>query len=139
MRGLYDGIYIFDTTEARYVWEHPYYPQFYVPDSAVKHGFLTKNESVDKEESAFLATLRGRNKSTDRVISFEKGPLAGLVRFEFTALGARNNQCRKDLYIDLIQMIGSKKTCQYMYIRRIRIRELIYFPRQELSLLRSME
>ena len=88
VRGLYDSIYVFDTTEARFVWEHPYYPQFYVPNSAVKHGVLAKNESVDKEESAFLVTLKGKNKSTDRVISFEKGPLAGLVRFEFAALGA---------------------------------------------------
>ncbi|KAL2053729.1 hypothetical protein ABVK25_006033 [Lepraria finkii] len=86
VRGLYDSIYVFDTTEALLVWEHPYYPQFYIPSSAVKHDVLTKNEPVDKEGSAFLATLKGKNKSTDRVISFEKGPLAGLVRFEFTAL-----------------------------------------------------
>ena len=96
MRGLYDSVYVFDTIEARFVWEHPYYPQFYVPNSAVKHGVLAKNESVDKEESAFLATLKGKNKSTDRVISFEKGPLAGLVRFEFAALGtpAMAQQCK---------------------------------------------
>ena len=87
MRGLYDGIYIFDTTEARFVWEHPYYPQFYIPKSAVKEAVVTKDESVDKEESAVLATLKGKHKSTDRVIVFEKGPLAGLARFEFAALG----------------------------------------------------
>ena len=87
MRGLYDGIYVFDTTEARFVWEHPYYPQFYIPNSAIKDAVLTKDESVDEEESAFLATLKGKHKSTDRVIIFEKGPLAGLVRFEFAALG----------------------------------------------------
>ena len=96
VRGLYDSIYVFDTTEALLVWEHPYYPQFYIPSSAVKHDVLTKNEPVDKEGSAFLATLKGKNKSTDRVISFEKGPLAGLVRFEFTALGtpAMTHQCK---------------------------------------------
>lgn len=87
VRGLYDGVYIFDTTQSRHVWEHPYFPQFYIPSSAVKHGMLTQDDAVDKEESAFLATLKGKNKSTDRVISFEKGPLAGLVRFEFAALG----------------------------------------------------
>ena len=89
VRGLYDGIYVFDTTEARFVWEHPYYPQFYIPTSAVKDDVLTKHESVDKEGSAFLATLKGEHKSTDRVIVFEKGPLGGLVRFEFAALGSR--------------------------------------------------
>ena len=87
VRGLYDGIYVFDTTEARFVWEHPYYPQFYIPNSAVQNAVLTKDESVDEEESAFLATLKGKHKSTDRIIVFEKGPLAGLVRFEFAALG----------------------------------------------------
>lgn len=87
VRGLYDGIYVFDTTEARFVWEHQYYPQFYIPSSSVKAGVLTKDGSVDKEESAFLATLKGENKSTDRIIIYDKGPLAGLVRFEFSALG----------------------------------------------------
>ena len=87
MRGLFDSFYVFDTTEARLVWEHPYYPQLYIPISSVKQDVLTKDQPVDKGESAFLATLTGRNKSTDRVISFEKGPLAGLVRFEFAALG----------------------------------------------------
>lgn len=89
MRGLYDGVYVFDTTEARFVWEHPYYPQFYIPNSAVKDDVLTKDESVDREGSAFLATLKGKHKSTDRVIVFEKGPLARLVRIEFAALGSR--------------------------------------------------
>ena len=48
---------------------------------------FTKNDAVNEDKSAFLATLKGKTKSTDRVISFEKGPLAGLVRFEFAALG----------------------------------------------------
>ena len=87
VRGLYDNVYIFDTTEARHVWEHPYFPQFYVLSSAVKHGAVSKKEAVDKEESAFLAVLKAENKSTDRVLCFEKGPLAGLTRFEFAALG----------------------------------------------------
>lgn len=65
----------------------PYYPQWYIPRSAVKAGILSKNDAVDGERSAFLATLKGGKKSTDRVIIFEKGPLAGLVRFEFAALG----------------------------------------------------
>lgn len=86
VRGLFDKVYVFDTLEASHVWEHPYYPHFYIPTEAIKRGLLTKNESVDKEESAFLATLKGTNRTTDRVISFEKGPLAGLVRFEFEAL-----------------------------------------------------
>ncbi|KAM0795356.1 hypothetical protein BDR22DRAFT_826087 [Usnea florida] len=86
VRALYDNLYIFDTTEAQHVWEHPYYPQFYVPSSAIKSGLLTKNEAIDDNKSAFLATLKGEDRSTDRVLTFEKGPLSGLVRFEFSAL-----------------------------------------------------
>lgn len=72
---------------AQYVWEHPYYPQFYVPISAIKSGLLTKDDAVDEEKSAFLATLKGESRSTNRVVTFERGPLSGLVRFEFGALG----------------------------------------------------
>ncbi len=87
VRALYGSLWVFDTTAARHVWEHEWYPQYYVPVEAVKSVSVTKNEAVDKEGSAFLATLKGRSKSTDRVLVFEKGPLAGLVRFEFAALG----------------------------------------------------
>ena len=87
VRALYDSEYLFDTTEARHVWEHPYFPYYYVPISIVKDGVLVKNDAIDKDNSAFLATLSGKSKSTDRVLVFEKGPLAGLVRFEFLALG----------------------------------------------------
>ncbi|MCJ1458862.1 hypothetical protein MMC28_009236 [Mycoblastus sanguinarius] len=114
VRALYDRIYIFDTTEARHVWEHPFFPQFYVPSTAVKKGLLTKNESVDKEESAFLATLKSERKSTDRVISFEKGPLGGLVRFEFAALGMmRKLNLEGSLHIDDYKTLGSRKIYQY--------------------------
>lgn len=89
VRGLYDSVYVFDTTEARHVWEHPYFPQFYVPSSTIKDGMLRQNELVDKEESAFLATLKGRSKSSDRILTFVKGSLAGLTRIEFAALGLR--------------------------------------------------
>ena len=102
VRALFDGTYVFDTLEARHVWEHPYFPQFYVPTSAVKSGLLTKNDAVDKENSAFLVTLKGKERSTDRAISFEKGPLAGLVRFEFAAMGRKcmNLHPRQSINLD---------------------------------------
>ena len=87
VRGLYNGLYIFDTTEALYVWEHPYFPQFYVATSAIKEGTVSRKEPVDDKESAYLVNFEVKDKSTDRVLQFEKGPLAGLTRFEFAALG----------------------------------------------------
>ncbi|KAK4690394.1 hypothetical protein P7C71_g6384, partial [Lecanoromycetidae sp. Uapishka_2] len=86
VRGLFDGRYVFDTTAASHVWEHPYYPQFYVPISSINSSQLRKDEAVDEDKSAFLATLKGNSKVTDQVISFEKGPLAGLLRIEFGSL-----------------------------------------------------
>ncbi|KAG8525858.1 uncharacterized protein KY384_000618 [Bacidia gigantensis] len=88
VRGLFDGDYVFDTTQASHVWEHPFYPQFYVPASAFRGGTLIKGSAVNDELSAFLSALRGNNRSTDRVLSFEKGPLAGLVRVEAGAIDA---------------------------------------------------
>ena len=31
VRATFGGEQIFDTTRARYVWEWPYYPQYYIP------------------------------------------------------------------------------------------------------------
>jgi len=35
VRGMVDGAWVFDTTSALYLWEHPYYPQYYIPDEDV--------------------------------------------------------------------------------------------------------
>ncbi|KAI1385535.1 DUF427-domain-containing protein [Hypoxylon trugodes] len=94
VRILYNGVYIADTTSAVYVWEHEYYPYFYVPKSSVKEGVL--HPSQHSNDAAFqTATLRVGDRSTDRVLIFadkgiaEKGKeLEGLVRFEFGAVDA---------------------------------------------------
>ncbi|KAL9043647.1 MAG: hypothetical protein Q9214_003171, partial [Letrouitia sp. 1 TL-2023] len=86
VRSIFDHVWIFDTTEARHVWEHPYYPQYYVPSQVIIPGLLSKNDPIDNDGSAFFATLKGSTKSTDRVLVFEKGALEGLVRFEFSAM-----------------------------------------------------
>jgi len=88
VRALFDGKFLFDTTSAKHVWEHKYFPQFWIPITAVTPGVLTKGKALDAETSAYFATAKGVNKETDRVITFEKGPLAGLVRFEFKAMDA---------------------------------------------------
>ncbi|KAH8808105.1 hypothetical protein F5884DRAFT_752658 [Xylogone sp. PMI_703] len=88
VRALFDGVWVVDTIEARHVWEHKYFPEFWVPVKSVKEGVLTKGEAYDAEKSAFKATVKGQAKSTPRVLIFEKGPLAGYVRFEFKAMDA---------------------------------------------------
>lgn len=85
VRALFDGDYVFDVTDARHVWEHPYYPQYYVRTQSIKPSFLVKQQAVDESDAAFYARLTGPSRSTDRVLIFEKGDLAGLVRIEFDA------------------------------------------------------
>lgn len=50
-------------------------------------GVLTKGKAFDAGGSAFAATAKGKGKTTDHVLMFEKGELEGLVRFEFKAMG----------------------------------------------------
>lgn len=54
-------------------------------------GVLTKGDAFDSGASAFRAVAKGKDRTTERVLIFEKGPLAGLVRFEFKAMG--KNPC----------------------------------------------
>lgn len=99
MRALFNHVVVVDTTKARHVWEHPSFPQFYVPfeDLEPTTVVVEKNQAVTGpggpgddpgDPVAFFATLHVRNRSTDRVLVFDNGPLAGLVRFEFAAMDA---------------------------------------------------
>jgi hypothetical protein len=39
--------------------------------------------------------VKGKKNTSDRVLIFEKGPLEGLVRFEFKAMGTIGTKCGK--------------------------------------------
>ena len=66
VRGFRGSEPVFDTTSARYVWEVPYYPQYYIPVADVRADVLRDGR-------------RGA-----RV--FDEGPFAGLVRFRWDTL-----------------------------------------------------
>ncbi|MCJ1282737.1 hypothetical protein MMC26_002062 [Xylographa opegraphella] len=85
VRILQDGKYIVDTTHAKYVWEHPYYPQYYVPRSDVNADFV---QAHDHSPSIMLCTFRTPAREIPNVLVFTGGPLAGLVRFDFKAMDA---------------------------------------------------
>ena len=89
VRGLFDQQLVFDTTDAHFVWEHPYFPSLYVRINAINSGLLTRN--APNGDGLSSGILKGEHKSTDQVLIFEKGPLAGLVRFEHAALGRLSN------------------------------------------------
>ncbi|MCJ1393307.1 hypothetical protein MMC18_006179 [Xylographa bjoerkii] len=85
VRILQDGKYIVDTTHAKYVWEHPYYPQYYVPRSEVKAEFV---QTHDHSKGIMICTFRSDIQEVPNVLVFAEGPLKDLVRFDFKAMDA---------------------------------------------------
>jgi uncharacterized protein (DUF427 family) len=53
VRATLGGEQIFDTTRARYVWEWPYYPQYYIPVDDIDPRFL-----VDEKHDQHLLAAR---------------------------------------------------------------------------------
>ncbi|KAL2073503.1 hypothetical protein VTL71DRAFT_10829 [Oculimacula yallundae] len=90
VRGLLGGKYIFDTLEARYVWEHPFYPYFYIPLKDFREGEGVKLEKIIEKKAFSIARISAGGKSTERVIVFHDGDgtLSELVRIEVSALDA---------------------------------------------------
>ncbi|KAF2455990.1 hypothetical protein BDY21DRAFT_373072 [Lineolata rhizophorae] len=95
VRALFNGTYIADTTSACYVWEHQYYPEFYIPARDVKEGVLTQVEAIEGPSGSGSASMMklkvtggsfGRkDKETDAVIQFKSPWSDGnpVVRFDF--------------------------------------------------------
>ena len=94
VRAMLGGEQIFDTTRARYVWEWPYYPQYYIPVGDIERRFL-----VDEHHQQHLAQgtaarhgLRAGGldrPGTVRVFGDEAaGGVAGTARFDWAALDA---------------------------------------------------
>jgi uncharacterized protein (DUF427 family) len=94
IRALLAGQVVLDTTNALYVWEWPYYPQYYIPLADVTPAVL-----VDEERPEHLhrgtARLHGlrvgdvAKASSARVYGPDASSgLAGKVRFEWDALDA---------------------------------------------------
>jgi uncharacterized protein (DUF427 family) len=89
VRGYFNGALVFDTTRAHYVWEVPYYPQYYIPMSDVRLEHLQDENHVQKLQlgSSRLFSLTSPERvweSAARV--YDSGPVAGSVRFEWDAL-----------------------------------------------------
>ncbi|KAI1773331.1 DUF427-domain-containing protein [Hypoxylon cercidicola] len=96
VRILFNGKYVADTTSALYVWEHEYYPYFYVPYSALPPGVLIEDEATGNQNPCWQAELRMGTRTTDRVLCFgseavlgeHAKALAHMVRVEFGAADA---------------------------------------------------
>ncbi|OBI86591.1 DUF427 domain-containing protein [Mycobacterium asiaticum] len=92
VRGYLGSELVFDTTSARYVWEIPYYPQYYVPLSDVRSQFLSDEDHPQRVQfgSSRLFSLVGNGQthtSAARVFDADSdSPVAGLVRFNWDPL-----------------------------------------------------
>jgi uncharacterized protein (DUF427 family) len=91
VRGYLGKQLLFDTTSARYVWEVPYYPQYYIPLTDVRAEFLRDEDHPQKVQfgpSRRYALVGDGHTypSAARVFDDGDGPVAGLVRFEWDRL-----------------------------------------------------
>lgn len=62
------GVTVFDTTAARYVWEWPHYPQYYVPLRDVREGVLIdvqRPSDAGLDASAVLGAVEGAHAAAD--------------------------------------------------------------------------
>lgn len=97
------GVYIIQTTNASFVWEHPFYPQFYV--SLEELNEQSKNRSftiepiknIKADDGKVIATrlrisVPDTEKSTDEVLAFnwelpgKAADISGLVKIDFAAM-----------------------------------------------------
>lgn len=91
VRGFLGRDLVFDTTSARYVWEVPYYPQYYIPLADVVPGVLRDDGHQQRVQFGPSHTFSivgdsGTATSAARVFDAGDGPVAGLVKFEWNAL-----------------------------------------------------
>ena len=92
VRATLGGVTVFDTTDARYVWEWPPYPQYYVPRGDVTPGVLVDEGGSRRLDGRDVRvhglSAGGRHRAGAAVVHADDGELAGLVRFEWAALDA---------------------------------------------------
>jgi uncharacterized protein (DUF427 family) len=91
VRALLGTETVLDTTAARYVWEWPFYPQFYVPLADVAPGVLV-DEGVDKRRKIgpvrqYGLVVDGEKRSA-AAWAPTSGELEGTVHLEWAALDA---------------------------------------------------
>lgn len=95
VRGILNGRTVFDTTRAQYVWEWPYYPQYYIPLADVNEQFLVNEEGRPQKQSLGTAHRHGlrvgdvqRDAAARVYDSDARRGVADTVRFEWAALDA---------------------------------------------------
>ncbi len=91
IRAVLGGREVLDTTQARYVWEWPAYPQYAIPIADVAEGCLLDegHERPGPLGTARWHGLRVGDRARERAgWAYDTGELAGTIRFEWGALDA---------------------------------------------------
>jgi len=94
VRGQLGGRTIFDTTRARYVWEWPFYPQYYVPVADMAPDVLVDEQRTQKLKRGVaavygLAVGDEQRPGSVRVYGADADPaVAGTARVDWAALDA---------------------------------------------------
>jgi uncharacterized protein (DUF427 family) len=92
VRARLAGEWVLDTTRALYVWEWPYYPQYYVPLGDVNRDLLVDehhHQRIHRGETQLYSLAAGGVVRPEAVRLHTSSPLAGLegtARFEWDAL-----------------------------------------------------
>ena len=92
VRAYLNGEKVLDTTRARYVWELPYYPQYYIPVADVRRDLLVP-EGQAQQTGRGVAEVHGlqvgevhRPRAAKLITESAIGGLPGTVRFDWGAL-----------------------------------------------------
>jgi uncharacterized protein (DUF427 family) len=102
VRGILNGHVVFDTTGAKMVWEHRYFPHYWVPivDFTDKAKF-TEDKPVSGIQSSTSELTAGDAKKTLKALvvpeSFDS-ELKGLVKVDFKELDAAYEEMQAILY-----------------------------------------
>ncbi|EME80255.1 uncharacterized protein MYCFIDRAFT_216157 [Pseudocercospora fijiensis CIRAD86] len=100
---LFNGRYIVKTTKSVFVWEHPYYPQIYIPASEIESYFSARSDDlkitpgleIHDSENNLLATqwtLTVSSKPVEKVLAFSPNlpepanSLSNLVKIDFESM-----------------------------------------------------
>lgn len=92
VRGYLGPELVFDTTAARYVWEFPYYPAYYIPLTDVRSQFLSDENHPQRVQLGpsrrhSLVGAGQTHPAAARVFDADSdSPVAGFVRFEWNPL-----------------------------------------------------
>ncbi|KAM7198525.1 protein of unknown function (DUF427) domain containing protein [Rhypophila sp. PSN 637] len=92
IRGFLNNRCIFDTLEAQFVWEHPRYPNFYIPLSAILSGqgdvsFSPDMEDIDNQSLIHVGLVAVPGERPAAVAALiNQGPLKGFVKILFNTL-----------------------------------------------------